>query len=487
MNHLKRRTSSLLLPGLTLVLSATLGCSTAAMNGGSGDPGGDSGSGGARSGGSSGRGSGGSGTAGSSGGAPGSGGTTSVGGTGGDGNGGSGGAGGGDTDAAAESDAAGGSSDGSSNGGTNPPPVSGPAGPTDLAKHKYMRALKVDTTATGAGVMADVLGYPLAILLNAQNFNFAQAKAGGEDLRFSTAQGTFLPYAIEQWDATAKTAALWVLVDVKGNDNAQSIQMHWGNEAATSAADSKAVFSKAGGFLGVFHLDEDGNTTPGGYHDASWNEVHGTGAKLAAGTRVPARVGSGTRLDNPAGGAAGEIKWIEVAGPKVIKDFTSEEHPVSISAWVFANSWTGYYQTIFSKGDGSYSLQKDYMGRTEVCMSPATGTDHECAITAAPPTKMWTHYMVMRKNGPYGPNDLALYINGKRATGSNGSGRHIAETFGIGNQSFRGHERDKKGFDGIIDEVRVSAVERNADWAKLDFETQKEGSKVVGFGDVQTK
>jgi hypothetical protein len=482
MNHLTARTSSLLLPGLTLALSATLGCSAAAMNGASGDQGGTSGGGGARSGGTSGRGSDGSDVAGTSGGAPGSGGTMSAGGKGGDASGGSagsgsGGAGGGDHDAAG----------GSSDGATNPPPVGGPVGPTDLAKHKYMRALKVDTSAAGAGVMTDVKGYPLAILLNAQTFDFAQAKPGGEDVRFSTAQGALLPYAIEQWDAAGKTAALWVLVDVKGNDSAQSIQMHWGNEAATSAADSKAVFSKAGGFLGVFHLDEDGNTTPGGYHDASWNEVHGTGAKLAPGTRVPARVGSGTRLDNPAGGAAGEIKWIEVAGPKVVKDFTSEEHPVSISAWVFANSWTGYYQTIFSKGDGSYSLQKDYMGRTEVCMSPATGTEHECAITAAPPTKMWTHYMVMRKNAPYGPNDLALYINGKRATGSNGSGRHIAETFGIGNQSFRGHERDKKGFDGIIDEVRVSAVERNADWAKLDFETQKEESKVVGFGDIQTK
>ena len=181
----------------------------------------------------------------------------------------------------------------------------------------------------------------------------------------------------------AKKAALWVLVDLKGNDNSQSILMHWGNPGAVSAANSKAVFSKEAGFLGVYHLNQDGNTAEGGYKDASWNQVHGTGVKLAPGTPASTRgSAAGTRFDNPGGGAAAQIKWIEVAGPKVIKDFGSEDHPISISAWATPTAG-GYYQTIFSKGDGSYSLQKDYMGRTEVCMSPATGTNHLCAITGA--------------------------------------------------------------------------------------------------------
>ena len=30
-------------------------------------------------------------------------------------------------------------------------------------------------------------------------------------------------------------------------------------------------------------------------------------------------------------------------------------------------------------------------------------------------------------------------------------------------------------------------VERSADWAKLDYESQKEGSKFVSFGETQTK
>ncbi len=364
-------------------------------------------------------------------------------------------------------------------------PPAGPPGSVDVSKHRFSKPLKLDTTAAGAGIATDVAAYPVAVKLSAANFDFTQAKQAGDDVRFTSADGKPLPYAIEQWDAAKKEAALWVSVDIKGNAS-QTINLHWGNADATSAADSKAVFSKTAGFIGVYHLNEDGNTGEGGYKDASWNEAHGTGIKLAPGSLETARIGVGTRFDNPKGGAAGEIRWVEVAGPKVIKDFGSEMHPISVSAWAYANNWDGYYQTIFSKGDGSYSLQKDYMGRTEVCMSPLTGTNHMCAITGPPPTKVWMHYLIMRKNAPYSSNSLALYINGKRATAITSGGKHIDLPFGIANQSLRGRERNQKGFDGIIDEVRVMPVERNEDWAKLEYESQKEGSTFVTFGATKT-
>ena len=44
--------------------------------------------------------------------------------------------------------------------------------------------------------MADVPKFPVAIVLNAMNFDFAQAKSKGEDVRFVTAEGTALPFEI---------------------------------------------------------------------------------------------------------------------------------------------------------------------------------------------------------------------------------------------------------------------------------------------------
>ena len=44
----------------------------------------------------------------------------------------------------------------------------------------------------------------MAVLLNAQNFDFTQAKPAGEDIRFSKMDGTLLPYNIETWDTAGQ-------------------------------------------------------------------------------------------------------------------------------------------------------------------------------------------------------------------------------------------------------------------------------------------
>ena len=185
----------------------------------------------------------------------------------------------------------GGEADPNKTGGEPPESATPPAG--DIAGFRHSKTITIDTTASGAGVATDVAAYPVAVLLTAQNFDFSQAKRWGQDVRAASADGKPLPYTIERWDADAKQAVIWVRVDIKGNDKAQSFNLHWGNAGAASAASSKAVFSKEAGFLGVYHLHQDGNTAEGGYKDASWNEVHGNGVKLAAGSAVAARTCDG--------------------------------------------------------------------------------------------------------------------------------------------------------------------------------------------------
>src|SRR6185295_4428683 len=111
-------------------------------------------------------------------------------------------------------------------------------GPTDLTKFKYSKAVKLNTTAAGAGVTGNVSSFPVPVMLNAMSFDFSQAKDHGEDVRFAKSDGTLLPYAIESWDKAGQAAVLWVKVDVLGNNDAQSFQMHWGSPDATDASDS---------------------------------------------------------------------------------------------------------------------------------------------------------------------------------------------------------------------------------------------------------
>ena len=478
--------SPFLVSVLVVALAGASGCTPAKDGAGSDDPAGG-GSGASQGGGQSG---------GSGEGRAGSGGTGGSGGSTGPGSAGSGGAAGSGAGSAGMGGGAGGSADAGASApdgapidppavapdpgktGGEPPEVATPP-QTDLAKHRFSKTLTLNTTSSGAGVNADIANFPVAVVLDEQNFDFSQAQRWGQDVRFSTMEGTLLPYSIELWDADAKKAALWVRVDVEGNSNSQAMVLHWGNPEAVSAANSKAVFDKDSGFLGVYHLNQDGNIEENGYQDASWNEVHGTGVRMSAGSLEQGRVGPATKFNNAGGGGA-NVQWVKVDGPKVVSDFNGDAHPISATIWVNAESWRGYYETLFSKGDRSWTLQRDYQGRMEACQHVGY---HACAITARPTTGEWVHWMLVQKRG-----SLVIYRNGSRAAGTGGNARYGDHAFGIGNQTQYNMGNDwKRGFHGLIDEVRVMNVEKNADWAKLDYESQKPDSKFLTFGPTQTK
>ena len=80
-------------------------------------------------------------------------------------------------------------------------------------------SLYILTTPQGAGLPETALekNFPLLVRLNSEWFDFSQAKANGEDIRFATGAGAALAYQIEQWDAAGGKASIWVRIpEVKG-------------------------------------------------------------------------------------------------------------------------------------------------------------------------------------------------------------------------------------------------------------------------------
>ena len=91
------------------------------------------------------------------------------------------------------------------------------------------------TTPEGANLPATASedNFPVLVRLDKDWFNFSQAKAKGEDLRFSTSTGQPLAYQIEEWDAAKGTASIWVRIPtIKGNER-QEIKLYWGNAVRT--------------------------------------------------------------------------------------------------------------------------------------------------------------------------------------------------------------------------------------------------------------
>jgi hypothetical protein len=343
----------------------------------------------------------------------------------------------------------------------------------------YARLITLDTTAAGANVPQAVEKYPLAVSLSAESFDFAQAKPNGEDVRFAKMDGTALPHAIEHWDAQGKTAALWVKLDrVEGNVAGQSIRMVWGEPAAVPSANSKAVFSKADGFFGVWHLDEDGNTAAGGYKDASEHEAHGTGVNMVPGSRVPARIGRGIHLDNPQG--QNTARWVRVDGEKATA--FNPGPPLTVSVWALGQSYPiTSYETIICKGDTSWSLQRvqyEDTGYQSCLFAGGQAGYHFCIYDFEHQplvTEEWLHFMLVLEEPA-----MTLYINGELNAEGTGTGWNQGNhPLGIGNQTqFDG----RRQWDGIIDEARVMQAARSPSWAKLDYESQRPGQTSVVLG-----
>jgi hypothetical protein len=347
----------------------------------------------------------------------------------------------------------------------------------------YWRIITLDTTPAGANVTEDVTSYPLAVILDRNGIDFGQARPDGADVRFFDIAGKPLPHAIETWDAEARAAAVWVLIPrIKAASADQSIIMRWGNPGARDAGDSKAVFRKEDGFVGVWHLDEDGNTTPGGYKDASSHGVHGTGVGMIPGSRVDARIGKGVHLDNPTG--QDTARWIRVEGEQAAQ--FNPGPPITASIWANGYSYPiRSYETMIAKGDTSWTVQRvQYSSGQGYQACVRTPKYHLCAYDFAKQglvTKQWLHFMLVLEEP-----SMKLYINGElNATQNAGPWNKGEHPLGIGNQTQNLNGR--RQWDGVLDEARVMHGARGPGWAKLDYESQKEGQTLLKFSEIRIR
>jgi hypothetical protein len=364
----------------------------------------------------------------------------------------------------------------------------------DLSKWRYWKTIKIDTTASGAKVKGEVKNFPIPVMLDTTNFDFTQAAKDGADLRFSkTAKGEPLPYSIESWDAAAKSAVAWVKLDVKGNNKSQSFVMHWGNPEAKDAGDAKTVFNTKEGWVGVYHLNEAGNATEEGYKDATGNQAHMTGVNLDAASRGEGRIGAGVQLEYA------KVQWLKLDHPKKKRAFDLTTRG-TFSIWAKARSYSNKgdqakkalpgYETMFAKGDNSWRLQKYGIKswhkppaeKIEMCVEQPPSADLCVPGTTDMVTGQWFQVVAVHDFPK-----AKLYVNGvldkeDKFDVNWVSGDHPV---GIGNQT----QFPEKGrqWDGWLDEARVFNVVKDDNWLKLDYESQKEGSKLLVFGKAQER
>jgi hypothetical protein len=340
---------------------------------------------------------------------------------------------------------------------------------------KFSKRCYLNTTASGAGVSEMVLHFPVLIRLSAANFNFTQAKKNGEDVRFIKADGSLCAFEIERWDSAGGLAEVWVNVDtIYGNDESHYIKMLWGNPNAQGASNGAAVFDTAGGFQGVWHLNEPDLAI---VKDATGNRFDGSPSDTAPVT-VSGAIGIGK-------GFNGNSSCFDMKNTASGKLNFAENAVYTVSAWAYADTLDDKFHAIVGKSDNQYFLKlKQYYPPNPMRWEFAeyhgmVGWEITDTFAIA---KEWKHLVGVRQGSTQYFYLDGVLVDTAIEIKADSSARNTGDDVTIG--KFLTYSPINSGycpFKGKIDEVRISNVAQSAGWVRLCYMNQKTPDALVQF------
>ncbi len=326
-------------------------------------------------------------------------------------------------------------------------------------------------TFDNSGQTEDLTDFAVLVKLNSANIDYAQTQNGGQDLRFLDADGSALAYEIEQWNESGDSF-VWVKVPlIDGASATDHIQMYYGNATAGDAQSPTEVWD--GNYRGVWHLNESAvDEGSGAIHDDSAGDFDGTqdGNASAVG-----QIGGGQEFD-------GVDDFIDLGTDTIIDGRSA----FTISAWVKldaspgTNAQYGVFSRDGSPRDGTVALNVGQYTTDDTYYHVPThdGTWNNHVADSQTGVGTWAHITAAYD----GAGTIRYYLNGN----PDGSDTYTEPSTVAGlSQRIGRHVNTSAGaFDGIIDEVRISATDRSADWIKAQHLSMTDA--FVGFGGAQS-
>ena len=332
----------------------------------------------------------------------------------------------------------------------------------------------LNTSASGAAVAGSVTNFPVLIRLNAGNFNFAQAKVNGGDIRFAKSDGTHLPYAIERFDGgIPDSAEIWVKVDqIIGDNSTQFIKMYWGNSSVVDSSRSAMVFDTANGYKGVWHFNSSTDTV-----DQSANQLKARRSSAINSAKPVFNAGyigsrsvelnAGNWVTFPSNTLVGADSQITVSfwarGDSLNmprRNGTTFDRTSAIQSWPFP---TGVNMTLpNSSGVVDWSA-----------MGPTNSYCGSVPYTDSLDVKIRWNYWTLTKHLPSGR--MRIYTNGalrEENTQPNVMSTAI-DSLVLGDCGW------DYSFRGRIDEFRIAKIERDSNWVKLEYANQNQSQTLV--------
>lgn len=321
--------------------------------------------------------------------------------------------------------------------------------------------------------------FQLPVRLDAQSFDYASARAAGEDLRFVTIDGVVLKHEIEKWDPVGGSL-IWLMLPKLGATPVE-LWLYSGNSVAPALteADRRAVWPAP--YSAVWHMAGDvADSSPSAY-----------GAKNMGGTFTEAKFGQGLNLSRPS-------KQYVIISPNTPIPILSGADGSTFSAWLHPVNIDGgpsdgsdehdngsIVLTVGGHSTGNHNSYSDYNvsyeGRMISHIDPGDQGSYRRVRSNPGVIQMnewtWVTYVV-----DLPANVLRFYKDGQAVgpftEGAFNDSKYASEA---SLQVVIGTEEDltKHFWDGGLDELRVEKGMRSASWIAAQYRAMTTASYVT--------
>lgn len=323
----------------------------------------------------------------------------------------------------------------------------------------YRKAITIDTSAKGANLTESAGRVPLLIRLHSGNFQFDGLQDNGADIRFVAADDkTPLNYQIEQYDAVLGVALVWIDVTQMPAGAAQSIWMYYGNKKAPDGSKPAETFDAD--YTLVYHFNGAAGTPPKD-STAYGNNAQNAPARIAEDGIIgraaqfngasPLNLPASPSLNLGAGGSFTFSAWVK---------------PVALAANTL----------VYSRRDGANALLIGLDNGVPFVEVDGGAAPLRTPAVPAVAANQWSELAVTADG-----RNVTLYVGGKQVAQIAAALPALNSAAAVGGDVANA-PAGFAGFNGEMDELRLSKVARPANLIALDVLSQGAESKLFSYG-----
>ena len=342
---------------------------------------------------------------------------------------------------------------------------------------QYRKKITIDSTK----VTDNLTNFPVLVNLSFDLDLASDAQNDGDDILFTSANGTRLNHEIERFNGYNGQLVAWINIPALSSTTDTDIYMYYGNASASNQENITATWDA--NYVAVWHLKEDPSGTAPQMMDSTANNHDGTSQ------------GSWSFSDQMSGLIDGSLDFnqstdrIHVGTFDVIAGGTGNDG-ITLEAWFNYNcDPDGRLISKAKKWQDNYhwwALNIEDTG-SEYRLRFRLKTNGTTTVLTAPPGYTVPISQWVYAAATYAGSNMLIYQDATQVASTSKTGTISTANnvkVAIGNQPQGAGDIN---FDGLITEVRVSNVARSPDWIQTSYNNQSSPFTFYSLGAEETQ